>query len=343
MKPFTITNEDDGIRLDRWVKRHMPGITHGMLEKGLRKGWVKLDRKKTTASARLEEGQVIEFAESLVAQGASAAPQHSKTSTISDADAKMIKKAVIYEDAELIAINKPAGLAVQGGSGQTKSVDALARALVGDGEIVPKLVHRLDKDTSGVLILAKTAKAATSMSRMFAGKQVEKEYVALVVGLPKPRQGRIDMPLIKTVRGKNSMIEKVDIDFDDGKDAVTEYEVISNAGQKYAWVKLKPITGRTHQLRVHMASIGHPIVGDGKYGGAEAFIRGGGIAEKLHLHAAQITLPRSGKRSEVRRPSEPSAREAVSHARAGGEHGDRKIVIQAPLPAHMQQSKDLIG
>ncbi len=195
-------------------------------------------------------------------------------------------------------------------------MDVLAHALVGEGKTAPKLVHRLDKDTSGVLLLAKTSKAAGELARMFAGQEVEKEYIALVIGLPKPRKGRIDIPLMKTVRGKNSTMEKVDIDFDEGKDAITEYEVISNAGQKYAWVRLYPRTGRMHQLRVHMASIGHPIVGDGKYGGGDAFIKGGGIDEQLHLHAAKIIVERRGKKT---------------------------LVVEAPLPPHMKKSQDLLG
>lgn len=336
MKPFTVKPDDDGIRLDRWVKRHLPAVTHGMLEKGLRKGWVKLNKKKTTASARLETGQILEFAEILCEKKLDALPPQ-PPKTISSKDAELIRTSVLYEDDEIIAINKPAGLAVQGGSGQTKSVDRLARVLVPEGATPPKLVHRLDKDTSGVLLLAKTAKAATHLSKAFAGKHVQKEYIALVIGLPKPRQGRIDMPLIKSIRGKHSGMEKVDIDFDDGKDAVTEYEVISNTGQKYAWVKLYPITGRTHQLRVHMASIGHPIVGDGKYGGAAAFIRGGGIAAQLHLHASKIILPKNYR--EARRPSEPSAASHVS----GSMPRSGDIIIDAPLSSHMQESKELLG
>lgn len=341
MKPFTITHEDDGIRLDRWVKRYLPNVSHSLLEKGIRKGWVKLDKKKTAANARVVEGQILEFADSLLAIEKSTEPWIAKPKVVSEDDIELIRKTVIYEDAELIALNKPPGLAVQGGSKQNKSVDELASYLVPEGALKPKLVHRLDKDTSGVLLLAKTAKSAAELAKLFANQGVEKQYLALVIGLPKPRKGRIDMPLIKSVRGKNTTMEKVDIDFDDGKDAVTEYEVISNAGQKYAWVNLYPRTGRMHQLRVHMASIGHPIVGDGKYGGADAFIKGGGIAEQLHLHAAKITLPRL--HCATSRSRESSTREAAPHVRAAGEHGGNQIIIEAPLSDHMQNSKDLLG
>lgn len=295
------------------MKRHLPHITHGMLEKGIRKGWVKVDRQKLPANTHVHVGQVIEIADSLAVAPEKSAIRQSQSYTIFERDTEWMKNAILYEDADMIILNKPAGIPVQAGSGQRVSIDRVMKFLY--PQQPPKLVHRLDRDTSGVLVMAKTAKAAAVLSKQFASRQVEKTYLGLVVGVPKPRAGSINIPLGKAISGKDSGMEKMEIDDDAGKKAYTEYEVVESFANKFAWVEMKPITGRTHQLRVHMASIQHPIVGDGKYGGAEAFVRGGGIPEKLHLHALRITLPRAGK---------------------------KPLTVEAPLPEHMERSKKLL-
>ncbi len=312
-----IVEADAGIRLDRWFKRHRPGITHGALEKALRKGLVRLDGRKAEASTRTQAGQRLSVAES-VAVGQSSAPM--KPRRMPNASLlKDIRRTVIYEDAQMLILNKPAGLAVQGGSGQKEHIDGLLPFL---GEEL-KLVHRLDKDTSGVLVLAKGAKSAARLAKLFAGKEIEKTYVALVAGVPKKPEGRIDMSLMKEARGAESgmrAFEKVGAS-DKGLRAVTEYRVLSAYGKKLAWMELKPITGRTHQLRVHMAEIGCPIVGDAKYGGGVAFIdhlgmNDLGLPDTLHLHAERIRLP--GDNSGV-------------------------IEVKAPWPPHMKESKRILG
>lgn len=216
----------------------------------------------------------------------------------------------------MIVLNKPAGLAVQGGTGQKESVDAIfrARALKRKQE-APRLVHRIDRDTSGVLILAKTANDAADLAQAFARKTAEKRYWALVLGVPSHAAGTIDMALAKKLGGKDSRIEKMEEDAEAGKDAITHYRIISAAGKKLCWVEMLPVTGRTHQLRVHMAAIGHPILGDGKYGGPDAFLQGEDVPKQLHLHAAKLALPLRGK----------------------------TLKFKAPLPYHMQKTWDYFG
>lgn len=314
---FTVREEDADIRLDRWVKRCLPHLNHGVLEKALRKGWVKLDKKKAATSTRVQAGQVVFVAESLAAVSPESAAKEQAQPRIRPEDAKWMRQAVIYEDADMIAINKPAGIAVQGGSKQTISIDVLAAALAPEGKQAPKLVHRLDKDTSGVLLLAKHTKSATQLTKLFSGKNIEKQYTALVVGVPKPKEGVINLPLLKQSRAGDLDRELVEVDREFGKEAVTEYKVTEAIAKKLAWVELNPITGRTHQLRVHMAAINHPIVGDGKYGAARQFQAGDmGLSKKLHLHAATITI------------TKPDG---------------KKLTIEAELPEHMRESQALLG
>lgn len=318
MSDFTIAPEDSGIRLDRWFKRHMPGVPHALLEKALRKGQVRLDGKKAESSTRLEAGQVLRV-DDILASMEHSAPRPKKTAAPPAAEqVESLRRLILYEDAMLLAINKPAGLAVQGGSGQVLHVDALLPYIREKADV--KLVHRLDKDTSGVLLLAKGAQAAAKLARLFAGKDVQKIYLALVAGVPRPREGKIDLPLIKEERGKHSGMkaayEAVGVNAEKGRRAMTEYVVKEHIGNKLAWVELKPITGRTHQLRVHMAAVGCPIVGDGKYGGPDAFMDSLGLPPTLHLHAQRIILPAwQGKTLEIR----------------------------APLPAHMRESQRILN
>lgn len=283
---------DAGIRLDRWFQRHKPGVTHGLLSKLLRKGQVRVDGAKCEPSFRLAEGQTITFPPLVDEAQPAPSVRREAAEVITPADAAMIQKAVIYKDDDLIALNKPSGLAVQGGSGIRLSVDGLGPALAFGLAEPPRLVHRLDKDTSGLLVLARHAAAAARLAQGFREKDVEKVYWALVVGVPEKRRGRISLALSKQEQGKTSRMtgERMAPDADDGKPAITEYRVIDTVGRDLAWMELKPVTGRTHQLRVHMVHLGCPIVGDGKYGGSGAFFKGLNLAARLHLHARSLHI-----------------------------------------------------
>lgn len=311
MKPFTVEQEDGGLRLDHWIKRHHPQISHGKLQQALRKGMVKLDGKKTEASARLAVWSVVTIAPVLLALE-ERTPRKEKASPapLSDSQIKETRAMVIYEDAQCIVLNKPAGLAVQGGTGVKDSIDARLEALAGRKGERPRLVHRIDRDTSGVLLLAKTSKDAARLAKAFASKEIKKLYLALVVGVPEPKTGKIDKALAKIHLPGG---EKMGTDAEDGKRAITLYHVADTALDRLSLVEMSPVTGRTHQLRAHMASIGHPVLGDGKYGGREAFIPSMEIARQLHLHAWRLVLPSAG------------------------------LDITAPLPKHMRDSFKELG
>jgi 23S rRNA pseudouridine955/2504/2580 synthase len=319
MQPFAVKEEDDGIRLDRWFKRHFPAMSQPFLQKQLRKGAVKLDGKKVEASARIAQGQEITVAPFVLTQavqtpdGMPALPKKA-TAKPRGLDERTIRETqswVIHRDPQRIVINKPAGLSVQGGSSLKDHVDGRLDALKFDGER-PKLVHRIDRDTSGILLLARTSKDATAITKAFASKDVTKVYWALVAGVPDVREGVIDMPLEKLGIGREKMEAS-----ETGKRAVTHYRVVEVLHKTMCWVELLPITGRTHQLRVHMALIGHPIIGDGKYGGKAAFLDDMEVAKQVHLHARRLILP------------------------AGA--GVKALDITAPLPPHMVHSWKVLG
>ncbi|MDX2112763.1 MAG: RluA family pseudouridine synthase [Alphaproteobacteria bacterium] len=312
-----VTDADDDIRLDRWFKRHYPGIPHGMVEKQLRKGLIRLDGKKAKSSDHIHTGQEIQIKFELTGD-AEKKPQktHVKMSPIEPEDVLMMQKSVLYKDANVIVINKPFGLPVQGGSKVSKSVDDLLGAIQFDAPDRPKLVHRLDRDTSGVLVLARNTKTAAILSRAFSGKDMQKTYWALVSGTPLDFKGTIDYKLIKAVAGENSF-ERVAVDDEDGKYAKTDYRVIEHLARKFSLMELIPLTGRTHQLRVHCAAIGCPIVGDHKYGGSMPDAKSLGVENVLHLHARRIQIPAQG--------------------------GLKAIDVKAPLPPHMKQSFEALG
>lgn len=269
------------MRLDRWFRERFPGLTHGRLQKLLRTGQIRVDGKRVKADARLAVGATVR-----VPPLGEKAPPPSKDqqAKIRPEDAKLIQDAVLYQDDWVIAINKPPGLAVQGGSKTSRHLDGMLDALRFGAEERPRLVHRLDKDTSGVLLLARTRKAASALSEAFKGRQTEKTYWALVRGVPRPHEGEITSLLDKG--GEDFEVMRPDAK---GRKAITDYAVIEPAGQQAAWLALRPVTGRTHQLRVHCAQLGTPIVGDGKYGGSDAFIEG--LSNKLHLHARHLVIP----------------------------------------------------
>ncbi len=284
----TVRKQDAGIRLDRWFKLYVPEMSHIALQKALRKGQVRLDGKKVTAGDRIEAGQAIRVPPLNLTHSEPLKTRVVEPKAPSKEALAKLKACVIFENDTLAVINKPQGLAVQGGTGQAQNVDAMLPFLFKDCEDKPRLVHRIDKDTSGLLVVAKTRKAAAELTESFREKTMHKRYLAVVVGVPVPREGVINLPLAKGVGGKG--VEKMQVDRERGLKSISRYRVLDYAHEKAALVELEPVTGRTHQLRVHMAEIGHPILGDGKYGGKVAFLETAG--NTLHLHAWQLELPK---------------------------------------------------
>ena len=309
-----VTAQDAGIRLDRWFKRHFPAISHGMVEKWLRTGQVRLDGKRAEANARLEEGQEIRVPPGADNPAQGGRPSRAEPRAVDAKAAAKLQAAILHIDNDVIVINKPPGLAVQGGTGMEENhLDAMLGALQFDAPDRPRLAHRLDKDTSGILVLGRNAAAAAALTAAFRSREARKCYWALVVGIPKHSQGRIDAALSKTT-GQHK--DKMAVDDEDGRKAVTWYRVVDQLGRKAAWLEMEPRTGRTHQLRVHATLLETPIQGDGKYGSVGAYLAGVEISRKLHLHARAIRLPH------------PS----------GGE-----LFVTAPLPPHMSDSFRLLG
>jgi 23S rRNA pseudouridine955/2504/2580 synthase len=305
----TVVDGDAGLRLDRWFKRHYPALGHGRLEKLLRTGRIRVSGARARSSDRVMPGQAIRIP--ALAEMTAPAPQASQHAL--PGDEAMLRDAVVHRDDAVIVLNKPPGLAVQGGSGTERHIDGLLDALRFGSDARPRLVHRLDKDTSGVLVIARTPAAAAFLTRAFREKTTRKIYWAIVVGLPKPRQGRIDLALAK-LPGREG--ERVRADAEEGKHAVTYYRVVENAGDKASWLALLPVTGRTHQLRAHCAAIGTPILGDAKYGAATAYLARVPGAKRLHLHARSLSIP---------------------HPLGG------TLEVAAPLPHHLRQTWEFFG
>jgi len=310
---------DNGIRLDRWFKRHYPALSHGILEKLLRTGQVRIDGKRAKASDRLSTGQVVRLPPQLQGQSAADIALPTEASTThkpsTDREKKEAEALVIHKDASVLVLNKPPGLATQGGSGITRHVDEMLEHLKFGKKQKPRLVHRLDRDTSGVLVVARTVPAAAALSESLRRRDAQKIYWALVRGAPKKRAGTIKLALAKQGGRGNEKMVGVERDAEEAKHATTDYVVIDHAGAEYAWVAAKPVTGRTHQIRVHLASLGTPIVGDFKYGGAAAQ-PAGDIDNRLHLHARSID---------------------IAHPDGG------RLRAAAPLPPHMQKAWKLLG
>jgi 23S rRNA pseudouridine955/2504/2580 synthase len=295
----TITEEDDGIRLDRWFRRHYPALTHARLEKLLRKGEVRVDGKRAKSADRVTLGQSLRLPPQVIHDKIEDRPKPAPVQT-----SRKLEDTILYMDKHLFVLNKPSGLATQGGSGLKEHVDGMLDQLSFEKTTRPKLVHRLDRDTSGVLLVARTGQAAAGLSLALASRDASKVYWALVKGVPKQKHGVVKAALAKEgVRGKGERMAVSEED--DAKFALTEYAVMAQAGQEFAWVAARPITGRTHQIRVHLASLGTPIVGDFKYGGTDAKGKGA-IADKLHLHARSIDIARpDGGRLQVTAPLSP--------------------------------------
>ena len=283
VRQFTVQHDDHGVRLDRWFKRHLPQIGFAMISRWARTGQIRVDGKRADPADRLSAGQVVRVPPGGDAPAKGSAKPRRE---LSEEEIARAEAMVITQDRAAIVLNKPPGLATQGGSGMKEHVDGLLDAFAHDGPR-PRLVHRLDKDTSGVLLIARTPGSAAFFSKRFSGRTARKIYWAIITGVPDVADGLIDLPLAKQpgTGGEKMMVDKSG----EGQPARTRYRVLDRAGNRACWVELQPLTGRTHQLRVHMAAIGHPIVGDGKYGGPDAFLSGT-ISRKMHLHARRLII-----------------------------------------------------
>lgn len=324
VQTVTVGSDEGEQRLDRWFRRHFPHVTQGQIEKMCRKGEIRVEGGRVKASMRVVSGQTVRIPP---LPDAPNFPQPDRE-VISDADTELIRAAVIWRDDHIIALNKPPGLPTQGGSGQRRHVDGLAEALRFGADEKPRLVHRLDKDTSGVLLLARTRSMAGALTQAFRDRETRKIYWAAVAGLPKPAMGTVRFGLVKSGgRGDGGEGEKMRCIHPDEVDAITgakrattDYAVLSALGGRISWVALVPVTGRTHQLRAHMAELGTPVVGDGKYGGSGqenlgegwGAGAGGAISRKLHLHARSLSFLHPVTGAQIR--------------------------LTAPLPTHMART-----
>ncbi len=296
---------EDGVRLDRWFKRRWPHLSHIQINKLARSGQIRVDGARAKADTRLSAGSQVRV------PPLPDAPAPGERETISARDAAFARSLVLYEDEEVLALNKPSGLAVQGGTKTTRHIDRLLSAW-GEGLERPRLVHRLDRDTSGVLLLGKTPGAAARLSGAFAKRRAQKTYWAIVMGAPKPSEGVIELPLVKKGVGDRELVVPADPKDPRAEPAETEYVTLSRAGDRAAWLALRPYTGRTHQLRAHLKAIGHPILGDPKYGDEASAELSGGL--KLQLHARRLTLPHpSAGLISVEAPLSPEMKAGFAH------------------------------
>ena len=311
VQTVVVTADENGMRVDRFFESRFPGLSFSHIQRIIRKGEVRVNGKRAQPKGRLEEGQSIRIPPLRLD-----APRPGADSPAEHKDRAFIKSITLFEDDDVMVLNKPMGLAVQGGSGTVRHIDGMLGAIRSRDGQRPRLVHRLDKDTAGCLLVAKNRFSAAALAKNFRSRSARKIYWALVPGVPKPKQGRISTYLAKEEREDDSIMVVAEHGDEGASHAITFYAVVETAAQKLAWLSLKPVTGRTHQLRVQMAHIGHPLVGDPKYFNIENWELPGGLQNKLHLLARRICIP---------------------HPRGG------VIDITAPLPPHMEQSWNLLG
>lgn len=313
-----VADSEADMRLDRWFRVHFPEVGYTYLQKLLRSGQVRVDSKRAEANHRLTAGAEVRVP-LVVRQPPKVDPKAASGPAASKSDRDAIEKMILYEDDDVLVLNKPFGLAVQGGTGTKKHIDGMLAGMADRfGGERPRLVHRLDRDTTGVLLVAKTRDAAARLGRTFQTRSASKTYWALVKGVPHPAQGKIEAALVKAAGPDGDRMRKARPgEQAEAMHATTHYSVIDRAASKAAWVSLKPVTGRQHQLRAHMAMIGHPITGDNKYGG-DTGLPAENMAQKLHLHARRLIIPHPRER-------------------------DRKLDVTAPLPPHIAATFDLLG
>jgi 23S rRNA pseudouridine955/2504/2580 synthase len=306
VQTIEVTPDENGMRIDRFMEARFPGLSFSHIQRVVRKGELRVDGKRVETKDRVPPLRIDQ-------------PKPSIRQPKADEETRAFLRSItLYEDADMMVLDKPMGLAVQGGSGTTRHVDKMLEVFTDRDGQKPRLVHRLDKDTSGCLVIAKTRFAAAALAKSFRSRDTRKVYWALVAGVPRVKQGRVSTYLAKDEDEKGDQKMRVARHGDEGAShAVTYYAVVETAAQKVAWLSMKPVTGRTHQLRAHAAHIGHPIIGDPKYFDIENWEVPGGLQQKLHLLARRIVVP---------------------HPRSG-----HPVDVTAPLPPHMQQSWNLLG
>jgi 23S rRNA pseudouridine955/2504/2580 synthase len=307
-----VSADEAGMRVDRFLEARFPGLSFSHIQRIIRKGELRVNGRRAQPKQRLERGQAVRIPPLRLDQGKPPTAASKADATTRD----FLKSITLQEDADVLVVNKPMGLAVQGGSGTTRHLDGMLDVLRDAQGQRPRLVHRLDKDTAGCLLVAKTRFAASALAKIFRSRSARKIYWALVAGVPKPRQGRVSTFLAREEREDDSIMRIARHGEQGAIHAVTYYAVVDTAARQLAWLSLKPVTGRTHQLRAHMAHIGHPIVGDPKYFTKENWELPGGMQNRLQLLARRIVVP---------------------HPRGG------TIDVTAPLPPHMAQSWNLLG
>ena len=304
-----VAQAEDGMRVDRWFAVHFPGLPHSHLQKLIRSGQVRVNSARAKPNTRLESGQTIRVPPIKAAEPAARPAAKSE-------DADFLRALILFENKDIFVFNKPSGLAVQGGSGTTRHIDGMLPSLAGaDGE-TPRLVHRLDRDTSGCLLVARSRVAAQHFGNVFRSRSARKIYWAITVGIPSPPQGRISCFLLRQETRDGEQMRVVPQGTKDAQHSMSYYAIIDRAGDRFSWVSLKPVTGRTHQLRVHMQEVGTPILGDPRYFDLEGFTAPSGLGKGLHLHARRLALPLQG---------------------------GKRLDISAPLPAHMNKTFDTLG
>lgn len=313
-----VDGEETGMRLDRWFKLHYPGLGFGQLQKLLRSGQIRVDGGRAKSDTRIAKGQTVRLPPQVTGlDGDKASARPLTGATIRDRhDRDVLEAMLLHEDKKVFVFNKPAGLAVQGGSGVSRHVDAMLEAMRSQKGEKPRLVHRIDRETSGILVVARTRGAAAQLTAAFRTRETDKTYWAICKGVPKKPQGRISTWLLRERTPDGDRMRVVPHGEPDADHSESLYRVIEIAGQNLSWLELKPVTGRTHQLRVHTAHIGNPIIGDPKYFDIENWEFPGGIQKRLHLHARRIRIP---------------------HPDGGW------LDVSAPLPPHMVQTFNLLG